>query len=94
MTVHHGDPAGGGRQGVAAQVHGGGSGVVGLATEMQHEAAESGDRGDHAEGQAERFQHGSLLDVELEVGEDAFGQAGFRQRGGVQTEGADGLFHR
>jgi hypothetical protein len=61
------DPFSGGDKRVAAQIHGRGAGVIGLALKRQRQAALTHDCIDHAERQVCLIEYGTLLDVKLQV---------------------------
>ncbi|CAB3960078.1 hypothetical protein LMG6001_05838 [Achromobacter insolitus] len=72
------DDAGRAHQGVAADVHGCGAGMVGLPLHRDLHAADADDVGDHADGQAAAFQHRALFDMQLDEGGSAAGAAQWR----------------
>ena len=78
------------RERVAAQLHRGRPGVVGLAGEAHAEAEHPGDRGDDAEVDATALEHGPLLDVQLEVGAELADARRLAQPAEVES----GLCHR
>ena len=82
---------GGGERVVAKRAHRRGAGVVGLAGEDELHAGLSGDGVDHAERAGFAFEHGALLDVELEIAEGGVGEDGRRELRGVEAEVADGV---
>ena len=83
------DPLRGGGEGVAAQRHGRGAGVVGLAREGELEARLANDGLDHGERGVTFFEHRTLLDVDLERGEGIGRErAGDGDAVGVEAEGS------
>ncbi|KAG0734081.1 hypothetical protein G6F23_012726 [Rhizopus arrhizus] len=53
-------------QRVAADIHGGGAGMIGLAFHHDQHAADAYDVGDHADRQAAAFQDGALFDMQFD----------------------------
>ena len=86
------DPLGGGGEGVLAQGHGGGAGVVGVAFEGELEARLADDGFDYGERGVGLFEDGPLLDVDFDGGEGVGRErAGGGDVGGVEAEVADGF---
>ena len=86
FALDFGDPLRRAGKSVVAQMHGGGSGMVGLAIESQRVAALADNRLDDPQAEVKSFQHRPLLDVEFDVGEGGGMQDGLRNRGRVETE--------
>src|SRR3954463_2898266 len=85
----------GGSERVVAQVHRHGAGMPGGATQASAQAREAVDRSDHADRQSLGFQHRSLLDVHLYIGEQAALRATELQAAlRIETELAERLAHR
>ncbi|KAI1693725.1 hypothetical protein Ddc_22561 [Ditylenchus destructor] len=95
QLAYRGHYAGRAHQGIAADVHGGGAGVVGLAFDHDLHAADTDDVGDHADGQLAAFQHGALFDVQFDECGGAVGAAqGGVERGRVAADAGDALGQR
>ena len=86
-----GDPLGGGGESVAAESHGGGTGVICVAVEDEFPAALANDGGDNANGEAFGFEDRALLNVELEETHGVVGDLGVGNANWVEAEVADGL---
>ena len=86
-------PSGGRGQRIAPQVHGSGAGVVGFAPERHLAAALSHDGGHHAQRKIQRVQHRTLLDVKLQIAQQAPPDRRGRQPCRVEPEIAHRLRH-
>ena len=88
------DPLGGGGERIAAQVHGRGAGVIGVADEGEIETALADDAGDRGDGEVFGFKHRALFDVELDEADGMV--SGNRVSDAVRIEfaGFDGLTYR
>ncbi len=92
VALHFDDPLRGGGERVAAQRHGGGAGVVGLAGEGELEARLADDGFDDGERGIALFEDRTLLDVDLDSREGVGREgAGDGDAVGVEAEVADGV---